>query len=269
MVGSTYSMGQQTATVVRSLHALNRQRLNGRLKKRGVKNGAIVLLQGGKSIMRHNTDHEPLFRQESYFHWTFGVCEPDYYGAIDVDNNTSILFCPKLPAEYAVWMGEILSTEQIKNKYDVDEVHYTEEIKQVLQAKKPSTLLLLKGKNTDSGLHTIEADFDGIDSFETDRTSLHPEISECRVTKSHQELDIMRYVNGISSQGHIQLMRSVRPGMKEYELESIFLNHCYSRGGCRYVAYSGIVASGSNSAVLHYGHAAVPNNKTIDDGDLW
>ena len=44
--------------------------------------------------------------QESYFMWLFGVMEADFLGAVDVDNCESILFMPRLPASYAVWMGE-------------------------------------------------------------------------------------------------------------------------------------------------------------------
>lgn len=28
-------------------------------------------------------------------------------------------------------------------------------------------------------------------------------------------------------------------------------------------------SSGDNGATLHYGHAGAPNDKTIDDGDMW
>ena len=44
--------------------------------------------------------------QESFFHWTFGVEEPDFYGAVEVDSGQAILFPPRLPDAYAVWMGK-------------------------------------------------------------------------------------------------------------------------------------------------------------------
>ena len=48
----------------------------------------------------------PFFLQESYFHWTFGVLEGDCFGAVEVDTARSILFFPRLPPEYAIWMGK-------------------------------------------------------------------------------------------------------------------------------------------------------------------
>ena len=44
--------------------------------------------------------------QESYFHWTFGVLEADCFGAVEVDTARSILFFPRLPPAYAIWMGK-------------------------------------------------------------------------------------------------------------------------------------------------------------------
>lgn len=78
-------------------------------------------------------------------------------------------------------------------------------------------LLTLKGRNTDSGLETIEATFDGIDRFTVDNSGLHKHIAELRVIKTQQELEIIRYTNRLSSEAHIEVMKSVRPGMTEYQ----------------------------------------------------
>uniref|UniRef100_A0A671LC63 Xaa-Pro dipeptidase n=1 Tax=Sinocyclocheilus anshuiensis TaxID=1608454 RepID=A0A671LC63_9TELE len=62
--------------------------------------------------------------QESFFHSTFGVTEADCY----IDSKKSVLFVPKLPESYATWMGEIYPREHFKEKYAVDEVHYTTDV---------------------------------------------------------------------------------------------------------------------------------------------
>ena len=46
-------------------------------------------------------------RQESFFHYLFGVDEEDYFGAIDIASGEATLFMPRLPSSYAVWMGQI------------------------------------------------------------------------------------------------------------------------------------------------------------------
>lgn len=60
--------------------------------------------------------------------WTFGVTEPGCFGAIQIETGNQILFVPKLPASYAVWMGRLKTLDDYKNKYGVDEVYYVEEV---------------------------------------------------------------------------------------------------------------------------------------------
>ncbi|XP_028822667.1 xaa-Pro dipeptidase-like, partial [Denticeps clupeoides] len=124
--GPVFWMGKDTLRVSAALFAENRQRLCLGLKAKSDLNPrSVVLLQGGEQKQRYCTDTDVLFRQESFFHWTFGVTEADCFGAVDVDSGKSFLFVPKLPESYATWMGEIHPREHFKEKYAVDEVHYT------------------------------------------------------------------------------------------------------------------------------------------------
>ncbi|XP_036417856.1 xaa-Pro dipeptidase [Colossoma macropomum] len=266
---AVYWLGNDTLRVSAALFAENRRRLcEGLRAKQGLQPKSLVLLQGGEQKQRYCTDTDVVFRQESFFHWTFGVTEADCYGAVDVDTGKAFLFVPKLPESYATWMGEIYPREHFKEKYAVEEVHYTCDIAEVLTNLKPSVLLTLRGVNTDSGSVTREASFEGISRFQVNNSFLHPVIVECRLLKTDMELEVLRYTNRISSEAHKEVMKHVRPSQKEYEMESLFRHYCYSRGGMRHTSYTCICGSGHNSSVLHYGHAGAPNDKTIQDGDM-
>ncbi|GJZ61743.1 Xaa-Pro dipeptidase, partial [Tanacetum coccineum] len=108
----------------------------------------------------------------------------------------------------------------------------------------------------------------GIEKFETDLKTLHPILAECHVVKSKLELAVIQYANDISSEAHIEVMRKTKSEMQEYQLESIFLHHTYFYGSCRHCSYTCICATGDNSSVLHYGHAAAPNDRTLRHGDM-
>jgi len=265
-----FSMGKETLKVPMALFRLNRKRLCDQLRLTdGVPAaGAFVVLQGGEQETLYDSDREPVFRQESYFHWTFGVTEADCFGALDVVTGKSTLFVPKLPAAYGVWMGTIHPPDFFKAKYAVDEVAFVEDIDEVLKSKSAKLLLTLRGTNTDSKKMTREAKFPNIAAFEVNNMLLHPVIAELRVFKTDMELEVIRYTNRISSEAHMEVMRKIKPGDMEYQMESLFSHYCYTNGGMRHVSYTCICGSGQNGAILHYGHAGEPNAKEIQDGDM-
>lgn len=260
-------MGPGTLKVPLALFELNRNRLIKRLQAKGLGN-VVVVLKGGTDFPYYDTDTGFVFKQESYFMWAYGVLVPDCYGAIEIASGVVHLFVPRLPASYAVWMGPLLTLDDFGKKYGIAKVHYTDEIVEVLQGICPSELLTLKGINTDSGNTTFEADFEGIEKFKVNNQVLHPEIAELRVLKTDYELEVMTYVAGVSSAAHRRVMRMAKPGIKEFQCESDFLQYTYSVGGCRHVSYTCICASGYNSAILHYGHAGAPNDRVIKDEEL-
>ncbi|KAG7203153.1 hypothetical protein KM043_010272 [Ampulex compressa] len=270
MADRHYARGDHTLKVPMSLFRDNRKRLIGRLRAKPEISAAatFVVLQGGVEVPFNDTDISWPFRQESFFQWSFGVEEPGCYGALDLDTGSSILFFPRLPAEYAIWEGKLHTLEDFKKRYAVEETYYTDEIASVLKKKRASLLLTLNGRNSDSGLEAQGAVFEGIEQFKVDKSILYPEICECRVIKSPEEIEVLRYVVKVSSEGHKTVMRTVRPGLAEFQAEAAFMHYVYAVGGCRHVSYTCICGSGHNASILHYGHAGAPNNRIIKDGDM-
>lgn len=268
-VESYFQRGDHTLKVPMSLFQSNRKRLIERINStaKTATVGSFIVLQGGSNIPFNDTDINWPFRQESFFQWCFGVEEPECFGAISV-TGVSILFVPRVPAEYAIWEGKLRTLEEYTKHYGVDETYYTDEIAETLKKKEAALLLILNGRNSDSGLETPELIFDGIKQFKVDKTILYPEICECRVIKSPQEIEVLKYVNKISSDAHKTVMRMAKPGLAEFQAEAAFMHYVYSEGGCRHVSYTCICGSGPNSSILHYGHAGAPNNRIIKDGDM-
>ena len=269
-----FSMGAGTHVVpLAELHAGVRARLVARARAAGLVDaaaagGAVAVLEGGPQVTRYSSDTDVLFRQESYVQYLFGVREADCYGAVDLATGRATLFIPRLPEAYAVWMGRILPPDHFRAAYGVDAVHYVDEIAAVLAATGATTLYLLEGRNTDSGLVHPPAQFAGRDGFRVDTTRLHAVLSECRVTKTPLELDVLRYVNRVSSRAHVKVMQACRPGMREYDLEAVFLYEVYRHGGCRHASYTCICGAGDHGATLHYGHAGAPNDGTLGPTDM-
>ncbi|XP_070503965.1 xaa-Pro dipeptidase [Chironomus tepperi] len=273
---SFHSQGSHTSQISMKMFRNNRNRVVQALKDtKKIKNeeSTFVILQGGTddAFGFYDTDtNQTAFRQESYFQYLFGVSEPDFFGAIRVSDGHTILFAPRLDKEYEVWMGPIASTDQVKARYEVDEAFYVDELVQVLSDKKTSLLLTLSSINSDSGKLYSPPTFPGIEKFPQDADILYPVIAECRVIKSAEEIEVLRYVAKVSSDAHKKVMKMPFTKEKhyEYQAEAVFLAHTYYVGGCRHCSYTCICGVGNNSAILHYGHAAAPNNREIKDGDM-
>jgi Xaa-Pro dipeptidase len=296
------SQGRDTYKVPLSLFADNRQKLVDRLLAQQEENGgfalvpigSLIYIQGGPSPTRYDTDHEPIFRQESYMWWLTGVKEPDVSVVIEVTAPSchTTLLIPKLAPEYATIMGKIRSRDEWKSLYQVDQVVFTEELEVMLEEKlgspsvandteenkldgaaasitsTPQKLLLLQGTNSDSGLtYQPPAITNPILQRQVDTSLLFPILAECRVIKSQAELELLQAVAQVSSYAHAYVMRNTKPGMMEYQCESLFHFYSYYNYGCRLVSYTSICACGPNAAVLHYGHAGEPNSRQLTETD--
>ena len=46
-----------------------------------------------------------------------------------METGKSYLFAPNLPAEYAVWMGDLRTLEEFRLHYQVDEAHWVDDVR--------------------------------------------------------------------------------------------------------------------------------------------
>jgi Xaa-Pro aminopeptidase len=90
-----------------------------------------------------------------------------------------------------------------------------------------------------------------------------PVMQRLRSIKSEMELEIMRTAISCSEKMFVRVLKFVKPGVKEYEIEAEVI-HEFIRNGATGHSFHPIVASGNNSCILHY----IDNKDTCHDGDL-
>jgi len=104
-----------------------------------------------------------------------------------------------------------------------------------------------------------------VDISHNRKTFLDPRalLFSLRSIKSPNEIAFIRKASLISAIAHQEAMKSLEPGMFEYQLQGIY-EYVYHAKGAEYTGYPCIVGSKENSVILHY----VSNRKQIQDGDL-
>lgn len=165
-------------------------------------------------------------------------------------------------------MGKMMSPDDMREYYQVDEVDYSDNLEQRLAqiSVNGGAVLLMKGVNSDSGKEYATPVLNATISCDT--KLLFPILAECRVTKSDMEIDLMRFCTEMTSLAHAYTMSRTKPGMFEYQSESLFRHFIYYNFGSRNVGYTPICGCGPSGAILHYGHAGAPNDRQIKSGDL-
>jgi Xaa-Pro aminopeptidase len=236
----------------------------------GVRPGAVVLFSAPFALRNNDVEHE--WRQHSDFHFLTGFDEPDSVAVIRSEPEPRfVLFVRPRDPEREVWDGPRAGVEGAVQIYGADEAFPIAD----LEAKLPGLLENLETLCYELG-HERSNDDIVLRAIENVRRRarrgiVHPRaivdpasvLHELRLKKSSDELELMRRAAEITEQGHREVMAKTKPGMFEYEAEAL-LRAVFRRNGAERHAYPPIVASGSNSTILHYRK----NDRRMLDGDL-
>jgi Xaa-Pro aminopeptidase len=88
-------------------------------------------------------------------------------------------------------------------------------------------------------------------------------IAKMRMIKEPREIEKISKATDIAVLGHLEAMRRVRPGMREWDLKQI-VEDTFRKNGSRRLAYGSIVGAGPDGCVLHYPR----DDRVIQDGEL-
>lgn len=92
---------------------------------------------------------------------------------------------------------------------------------------------------------------------------LAPEITQLRLQKEPEEIDLMKKACDITNKAFHRILKYVKPGVHEYEVEAEMV-HEFVMNKANGPAYAPIIASGENALILHH----IDNNRECKEGEL-
>ena len=251
-----------------SLFELNRRRFAELLKPAG------MAIFNSNDIMPSNADGKMGFRQNNDLFYLSGIDQEESVLLLfpDAPENRfrEILFLKETNENIAIWEGHKLTKEEGKEISGVSSIMWLSQLEATLYTLAPYAehIYLNTNEHTRAVIEVETRDMRFI-RWIKEKYPLHkyersaPLMAALRAIKSDEEIEVMAEACRITEAGFRRVLKFVKPGVKEYEIEAEFI-HEFIRSGSKGFAYEPIIASGLNSCVLHY----TENNKVCKHGDI-
>ena len=230
-----------------------------------------VIPAAHESTRSYDTEYK--FRQDSGFWYLTGFPEPDAVAIIDPANKKApyTLYVRPRDPEMETWFGRREGIEGAMKNHGADRAFSIEKFPADLQKLLDGREKLYYRFGVDKLLDQMIIQYLSGQRIRRLKTPYPPHtiidptilIHEMRLHKTDEEIEAMQTAATISAEAHILAMRKVRPGMNEFQVESLIESYMRDKGASG-VAYNSIVGGGDNATILHY----VENNRPLNDGDL-
>ena len=213
------------------------------------------------------------YRQDSNFFYLTGFKEPESICVLAPDHpeHRFVLFVRPRDRDQEIWTGRRTGVEGAKEEFgadaaypladldkelpkyfeSVENIYYTMGSDENLDGKVMELLKRFRGKRYESCSGPVSI----VDPGEI--------VRNMRAIKDAHEIELMRRAAEISCEAHIAAMKSIKPGMYEYEIQAV-IEYTFLKNGAAELAYPTIAAAGPNAIRLHYD----VNDCIIKDGDL-
>ncbi len=224
-------------------------------------------------ILPTNADGTVGFVQNSDLFYLTGVDQEETILVLFPDaadpKQREILFLRETSELIARWEGHKLTKEEARKRTGIKEVRWLSEFPQLfrglmceaeqvfLNSNEHKRAAAVVETRDDRFVREVRAQFP-LHTYQRLARLMH----RLRVVKSAFEIELIRRATALTARGFDRVLKFVRPGVKEVEIEAEFA-HEFIRGGGGF-AYGPIIASGPNACILHYAE----NNQVCKKGHL-
>ena len=234
-------------------------------------NAVAIIPAAHESTRSYDTEYK--FRQDSDFWYLTGFPEPDAVAVIDKKNAKApytLYVRPRDPL-METWYGRRHGTEGALKNFNVNRSASIEKFAADLPKLLDGHDKLYYRFGVDKALDQQIIQYLSGQRVRRLKTAYPPHtiidptviIGEMRLHKTPEEVELMQTAATIAAEAHVLAMKRVKPGMNEFQVESLM--EAYMRdNGASGVAYNSIIGGGDNATILHY----VENNMPLKDGDL-
>lgn len=255
--------------------AKNRQALRNKMPA----NSVAVFFANPVRNRSNDVDFE--YHQDPNFYYLTGLREPNavlivYKDQQNFGNDFStkeILFLQKRDPKNEQWTGKRLGVDGALNYLKIETAIESQNFAsfegefasfdKILVFQIPEDIKTSKDKDD---IYTLIKNFNlktASVSDKIEKVMLGSILAELRQIKSKEEIILLRKAIDITCEAQIELMKSLKPGMKEYESEAI-VEYFFKKNGAEHPGFPSILGSGENSCVLHY----TTNRKILGENDL-
>jgi Xaa-Pro aminopeptidase len=255
-------------TIEADLFIENRKRFAALLKPKAV---AII---NSNDEMPRSADQNFVFRQNSDLFYLTGIDQEDTALFLFPDAPTpeqrEILFVRRTNEHIAVWEGHKYTKEEARAQSGIQTIFWYDEFYTAITRLMLAADTIYYNSN-ENPRYVSDVQYRDLRLLAEmrNRYPLHkyeraaPLLTQLREVKSPTEIVLMQKAIDITDKAFRRLLRFVKPGVAEYEIEAE-ITHEFIRNRSNGHAYTPIIASGKNACVLHY----IANNGMCSDGEL-
>ena len=219
---------------------------------------------------RKNADEHYRYEQDSDFFYLTGIEAPLSALVLYPESQRAkqLLLIEKADPRLEEWTGKRMTADEAKARSGAEAIGFYDQLEQTighalgqvdaLYVSYPAVALGAPLPEELQFVNRIRERFPHLAIVRAD-----PLVARLRLTKSAEEIALLKQAVAITALGLQAAMRTARPGIFEFELQAA-LEKAYQDNRSEDVGFPTIVASGLNACTLHY----EANERQAKDGDL-